>query len=63
MNANEEEPAFSVITEVALKEIWQKMRREERCMRGIGEGRVVKWERKGSVLYVYCRTNKGNLQS
>ena len=30
-------------------------------MRGTGEERVVKWERKARVFYVHCRTNKGNL--
>ena len=46
-----------------MKEVWKKIRREERCVRGMGEGKVVKWERKARVSYVHCRTNKGNLQS
>ena len=29
----------------------------------MGEGRVVKWERKARGSYVHCRTNKENLQS
>ena len=61
--ADEEDSAFPVITEAGLKEVWKKMKREERCMKGTGEGRVVKWERKARVSYVHCRTNKGNLQS
>ena len=32
-------------------------------MKGIGEERVVKWERKASVSYVHCRTNKGDIQN
>ena len=39
------------------------MRKEERYMRGIREGRVVNWERKARVLYIYYRTGKGNLQN
>lgn len=63
LEADNENPAFSVITEGGLKEAWKKMRKEERCVRGTREGRVVKWERKVRVSYVHCRTNKGNLQS
>ena len=29
----------------------------------MGGERVVNWERKARVSYIYCRTNKGNLQS
>ena len=39
------------------------MRKNERCVRGTGGGRVVNWERKARVSYVHCRTGKGNLQS
>ena len=60
--ADIEDPAFPVM-EGSLKEAWKKMRKEERCVRGTREGRVVKWERKARVSYVHCRTNKGNLQS
>ena len=63
LGANEEDPAFPVITEGGLKEAWKKMREEERFVKGTGEGRVVKWERKGRLCYVHCRTNKGNPQS
>ena len=63
LDANEEDLAFPVITEGGLKEVWKKLRKEERCMRGTGDRRVVKWERKVRVSYVHCRTNKGNLQS
>ena len=63
MGAEEENPTFPVIIEEGLKETWKKMRREEKCVKGIGEGRVVRWKRKVRVLYVHCRTNKGNLQS
>ena len=62
LGADEEDPTFPVITEEGLKESWKKVRREERCVKGTEEERVVKWERKGRVSYVHCRTNKGNLQ-
>ena len=61
--ADKEDPAYPMITEGGLKEAWKKMRREERCVKGTGEGRVVKWERKAKVSYVHCRIKKGNLQS
>ena len=48
--AHEVDPASPVITEGCLKEVWKKIRREERCVRGTGEGRVMKWERKAIVL-------------
>ena len=41
---NSEDPAFPVITEGGLKKGSKKIGKEERCMRGTGEGRVVKWE-------------------
>ena len=42
MSADKVDPAFLVITEEGLKEVWKRMRREERCIRGTGEERVVK---------------------
>ena len=63
LGAKKEDPTSPVITEGGLQETWKKMKREKRCMKGIGEGSAVKWERKARVLYVHCRTNKGNLQS
>ena len=62
LGADEEDPAFLVVIEGGLKEAWKKMRKEERCVRGTGEGRVVRWERKARVSYVHCRTNKGMLR-
>ena len=59
--AEEEDPKFPVVMEDGLKEAWKKMRKQDRCVKGTGEGRVVKWERKARVSYVHCRTNKGNL--
>jgi len=32
-------------------------------MKGAGMGRVVEWNRKARVMYVQCRTRKGNLQA
>ena len=43
--------------------MWKKMRKEERSMKGMEKGRVVRWERKARLSYVHCRTNKVNLQS
>ena len=61
LGADGVDPRFPVIAERGLKEGWKRMRKEERCVKGTGEGRVVRWERKASMSYVHCRTNKGNL--
>ena len=61
LGADKEDPAFPVIMEEGLKKTWKMLRKEERCMKGTEEGRVVKWERKARVSYVHCRTNKRNL--
>lgn len=42
LDADEEVSEFPIITEGGLKKAWKKMRKEKRCMKGIGEGRVVK---------------------
>ena len=42
LGAEEKDPAFPVIMEGGLKETWKKMRKVERCMKGTGEGRVVR---------------------
>ena len=59
--ANEEDLTFSVVMEGGLKEVWKKMRRQEKYLKGVGGRKVVKWERKARVSYIHCRTNKGNL--
>jgi len=59
-NLYPEEPQ---ITEGGLKQAWKRMREEERRVKGVGMGRVVKWNRKARVAYVQCRTGKGNLQA
>ena len=58
LGADDEDPTFPVITEGGLKEVWKRMRKEERCMKSTGEGRVVRWERKARVSYVHYRTNE-----
>jgi len=56
-------PEDPQITEGGLKQMWKRMREEERRVKGTGMGRVVKWNRKARVAYVQCRTGKGNLQA
>ena len=58
MDGDEEDAQFPVIIEEGLKEAWNKMRKEERCVRGIEVGRVLKWKRKARVLYVHYRTKE-----
>jgi len=57
-NLYPEEPQ---ITEGGLKQVWKRKREEERRVKGVRIGRVVKWNRKARVAYVQCRTGKGNL--
>ena len=61
--ATTEEPEAPQITEGGLKQAWQRKREEERRVKGVGMGRVIKWNRKARVMYVQCRTGKGNLQA
>jgi len=49
--------------EVGLKQAWKKTRAEERKVKGAGLGEVGKEGRKARVMYVQCRTGKGNLQA
>jgi len=56
-------PEDPQITEGGLKQAWKRKREEERRVKGAGMGRVVKWNRKARVMYVQCRTGKGNLQA
>jgi len=49
--------------EGGLKQRWKKKREKERRVKGVGMGRVVKWNRKARVMYVQCRTGKGNIQA
>ena len=41
LGADIEDPTFPIITEGGPKDVWRRMRREERCVKGTGEGRVV----------------------
>ena len=54
-------PEDPQITEGGLKQAWKRKREEERRVKGVRIGRVVKWNRKARVAYVQCRTGKGNL--
>ena len=59
-SANPKDP---VITEGGLQQEWKKLRKQEREVRGMGMGRIVKWKRRARINYVQCRTGKGKLQS
>jgi len=56
-------PEEPQITEGGLKQAWKRKREEERRVKEAGMGRVVKWNWKARVMYVQCRTGKGNLQA
>lgn len=39
--------------------MWIKKRKAERCVRGTGMGRTLKWNRKALYNYTQCRAGKG----
>jgi len=57
----EKTPNTTRIMEGGLKQAWAKKRKVERCVKGIGMGRVLKWNRKVLPNYTQCRTGKGRL--
>ena len=57
----EKTPNKTWITEGGLKQAWVKKRNAERCVKGTGMGRVLKWNRKALLNYTQCRTGKGRL--
>jgi len=57
----EKTPNTTRITEGGLKQVWAKKRKAERCVKGTGSGRVLKWNRKALLNYTQCRTGKGRL--
>ena len=63
LGTNKEDSAFPIIMEGGLKDVWKGIRKEEKCVRGTGGGRVVSWERKAKVLCVHCKSGNRNLQS
>jgi len=58
-----EDPIAPQITERGLKQAWNKKREELRTVNGPGMGKVIKWNRKASVMYIQCQTQKRNLQA
>ena len=57
----EKTPNTTRITEGGLKQVWVKKRKAERCVKGTGMGRVLKWNRKVLLNYTQYRTGKGRL--
>jgi len=49
------------ITEEVVKQARVIKRKVERCVRGKGIRRVLKWNRKALYSYTRCRTGKGRL--
>ena len=58
LGADEGDLVIPVVAEKGLNKGFKKMRKEEKCGRGKGEGRVVRWERKVRVSCSHCRTSK-----
>jgi len=56
-------PEDPQIIEGGLKQAWRKMKEAKGRVKGVGMGRVVKWNRKARVAYIQYRTGKGNLQA
>jgi len=47
----EDEGMEKVITEGGLRQEWKRRRAEERKVKGMGMGRVIRWNRKARVNY------------
>jgi len=47
----------TVITEGGLRQEWKRRWAEERKVKGTAMGRVLRWNHKARVNYVYCHTN------
>ena len=43
------------------RDSWKEIRRGERKVKGYGEGRAIRWNRKALHTFTQCRTGKGNL--
>ena len=57
----ERRPETPKITEGGVRQSWKEKRRKERKVKGCGERRAIRWNRKALHNYTQCRTGKGNL--
>ena len=50
-----------IITEGGVRREWKKKRENERKVRGTGQGRAIRWNRKALHNFAQCRTGKGRI--
>ena len=49
------------VTEGGVRAYWKDVRNGERAQRGLGYGRVVRWDRRAVLRYTHLRVGKGDL--
>ena len=55
------EPLLPQVTEGGVRAYWKDVRRRERAQRGLGFGRVVRWNRRAVLRYTHLRVGKGDV--
>ena len=49
------------VTEGGVRSYWRDVRSRERAQRGLGTGRVVRWNRRAVLRYTHLRVGKGDV--
>ena len=49
------------VTEGGVRAYWKDVCSRERAQRGLGSGRVVRWNRRAVLRYTHLRVGKGDL--
>ena len=49
------------VTEGGVRAYWKDVRSGERAQRGLGSGRVVRWNRWAVLVYTHLRVGKGDV--
>ena len=55
------EPLLPQVTEGGVRAYWKDVRSGERAQRGLGSGRVVRWNRRAVLRYTHLRVGKGDV--
>ena len=57
------EPLLPQVTEGGVTAYWKDVRRRDRAQRGLGSGRVVRWDRRAVLRYTHLRVGKGDISN
>ena len=55
------EPLLPQVTEGGVRAYWKDVRHRERAQRGLGSGRVVRWNRRAALRYTHLWVGKGDV--